>query len=93
MQKCIFLCIRPFDWLAAIVLKDTYFHVSTPLDTDHFLRLRSKGEPISTRSPLRAPQPVEASGQLGKEQTHPLHRGSLFLALSWTRSTSQHIFQ
>ncbi len=27
MQKCIFQCIRPFNWFAAIDLKDTYFHV------------------------------------------------------------------
>ncbi len=29
MQKRIFQCIRPFDWFAAIDLKDAYFHVST----------------------------------------------------------------
>ncbi len=28
MQRRIFLCIRPFDWFAAINLKDAYFHVS-----------------------------------------------------------------
>ncbi len=28
MQKHIFQCIRPFDWFAAIDLKDAYFHVS-----------------------------------------------------------------
>ncbi len=27
MQKCIFQCIRPFNWFAAIDLKDAYFHV------------------------------------------------------------------
>ncbi len=27
MHKCIFQCIRPFDWFVVINLKDTYFHV------------------------------------------------------------------
>ncbi len=43
-QRRIFQCIRPFDWFAAIDLKDAYFMSRSSLDTDRFFALRSKGE-------------------------------------------------
>ncbi len=46
-QRHIFQCIRPFDWFAAIDLKDTSSRSS--LNTDRFSALRSKGEHTSTR--------------------------------------------
>ncbi len=60
-------CVRPFDWVAAIDLKDAYFHVSI---LPRF-RFAYKGASIPVGPPLRAPQPVGASGQPGKEQTLP----------------------
>ncbi len=126
-QRRIFQCIRPFDWFAAIDLKDTYFHVSILPRHRPFLRFAFEGRAyqykvlpfglsLSPRVftkvveaalvPLREagirvlnylddwlilahtgpvssavvrtqghgaqpPQPVGASGQLGKEQTLP----------------------
>ncbi len=43
MQKCIFGCVRPLDWFAAIDLKDTYFHVSILLRHRPFLRFAFQG--------------------------------------------------
>ncbi len=43
MQKRIFQCIRPFDWFAAIDLKDTYIHVSIPPQHSPFLRFAFEG--------------------------------------------------
>ncbi len=60
-------CVRPFDWVAAIDLKDAYFHVSI---LPRF-RFAYKGASIPVGPPLRAPQPVGASGQPGKEQIIP----------------------
>ncbi len=60
-------CVRPFDWVAAIDLKDAYFHVSI---LPRF-RFAYKGASIPVGPPLRAPQPVGASGQPGKEQILP----------------------
>ncbi len=42
-QRCIFQCVRPFDWFAAIDLKDAYFHV--PILPRHrpFLRFAFEG--------------------------------------------------
>ncbi len=76
-------CVRPFDWVAAIDLKDAYFHVSI---LPRF-RFAYKGASIPVGPPLRAPQPVGASGQPGKEQI------GLGQPHSWTRSTSQHVSQ
>ncbi len=123
-QRRIFQCIRPFDWFAAIDLKDAYFHVSILPRHRPFSSLCVRRASISVQSPpLRAipvasclhqgrggspcsikgsghsrsqlprrlahigpvsstvvrtqghgaqpPQPVGASGQLGKEQTLP----------------------
>ncbi len=123
-QRRIFQCIRPFDWFAAIDLKDAYFHVSILPRHRPFSPLCVRRASISVQSPpLRAipvasclhqgrggspcsikgsrhsrsqlprrlahvgpvsstvvqtqghgaqpPQPVGASGQLGKEQTLP----------------------
>ncbi len=67
MQRRLFQCVRPFDWVAAIDLKDAYFHVSI---LPRF-RFAYKGASIPVGPPLRAPQPVGASGQPGKEQTLP----------------------
>ncbi len=47
-QRRIFQCVRPFDWFAAIDLKDAYFHVSI-LPRHRFSALRSRGEHTSTR--------------------------------------------
>ncbi len=38
MQKGIFQCIHPYDWFAAIDLKDTYFFVSSLPQHMPFLR-------------------------------------------------------
>ncbi len=43
MQKRIFQCIRPFDWFAAIDLKDAYFHVSILPRHRPFLRFAFEG--------------------------------------------------
>ncbi len=43
MQKCIFKCIRPQDWFAAIDLKDAYFHVSILPRHRPFLRFAFEG--------------------------------------------------
>ncbi len=43
MQKRIFQCIRPFDWFAAIDLKDAYFHVSILPRHSPFLRFAFEG--------------------------------------------------
>ncbi len=124
MQKRIFQCVRPFDWFAAIDLKDAYFHVSILPRHRPFLRFAFEGRAYQYKAlPFRAipvasclhqgrrgspctakgsrhshsqlprrlahpgpvsstvvrtqeygaqsPQPVEASGQPGKEQTLP----------------------
>ncbi len=42
-QKCIFGCIRPRDWLAAIDLKDVYFLVSILPHHRPFLRFAFEG--------------------------------------------------
>ncbi len=42
-QKRIFQCVRPFDWFAAIDLKDAYFHVSILPRHRPFLRFASEG--------------------------------------------------
>ncbi len=44
-QRRIFQCVRPFDWFAAIDLKDAYFHVSILFNTDRFSALRSRPFP------------------------------------------------
>ncbi len=41
--KCIFGCVRPQDWFAAIDLKDAYFHVSILPRHRPFLRFAFKG--------------------------------------------------
>ncbi len=43
MQRRIFQCIRPFDWFAAIDLKDAYFHVSILPRHRPFLRFAFEG--------------------------------------------------
>ncbi len=43
MQKCIFGCVRPLDWFAAIDLKDAYFHVSILPRHRPFLRFAFEG--------------------------------------------------
>ncbi len=42
-QKRIFQCVRPFDWFAAIDLKDAYFHVSIFPRHRPFLRFAFEG--------------------------------------------------
>ncbi len=42
-QRCIFQCVRPFDWFAAIDLKDAYFHVSILPRHRPFLRFAFEG--------------------------------------------------
>ncbi len=42
-QKHIFQCVRPFDWFAAIDLKDAYFHVSILPQHRPFLRFAFEG--------------------------------------------------
>ncbi len=42
-QRCIFQCICPFDWFAAIDLKDAYFHVSILPRHRPFLRFAFEG--------------------------------------------------
>ncbi len=42
-QRRIFQCIRPFDWFAAIDLKDAYFHVSILPRHRPFLRFAFEG--------------------------------------------------
>ncbi len=42
-QRRIFQCIRPFDWFAAIDLKDAYFHVSILPRHKPFLRFAFEG--------------------------------------------------
>ncbi len=42
-QRRIFQCIRPFDWFAAIDLKDAYFHVSILPRHRSFLRFAFEG--------------------------------------------------
>ncbi len=42
-QKCIFGCVRPLDWFAAIDLKDAYFHVSFLPRHRPFLRFAFEG--------------------------------------------------
>ncbi len=42
-QRRIFQCIRPFDWFAAIDLKDAYFHVSILPQHRPFLRFVFEG--------------------------------------------------
>ncbi len=42
-QRRIFQCIRPFDWFAAIYLKDAYFHVSILPRHRPFLRFAFEG--------------------------------------------------
>ncbi len=66
-QRRLFQCVRPFDWVAAIDLKDAYFHVSILPAIPLCVQRAS----IPVGPPLRAPQPVGASGQPGKEQTLP----------------------
>ncbi len=85
-QRRLFQCVRPFDWVAAIDLKDAYFHPpSIPLCVQ-------RGEHTSRPSPSGT-----SAGwgfrSTGKRANSPLCRGSLFSARSWTRSTSQHISQ
>ncbi len=59
-QRHIFQCIRPFDWFAAIDLKDTSSRSS--LNTDCLSALCSKGEHTSTRpSPSGYPCHLESS--------------------------------
>ncbi len=43
-QKCIFGCVRPLDWFAAIDLKDAYFHVSILPRHRPFLRFAFEGQ-------------------------------------------------
>ncbi len=42
-QRRIFQCVRPFDWFAAIDLKDAYFHVSILPQHRPFLRFAFEG--------------------------------------------------
>ncbi|XP_016107777.1 uncharacterized protein, partial [Sinocyclocheilus grahami] len=42
-QKRIFQCVRPFDWFAAVDLKDAYFHVSILPRHRPFLRFAFEG--------------------------------------------------
>ncbi len=88
-QRRLFQCVRPFDWVAAIDLKDAYFHVSI---LPRF-RFAYKGASIPV-----GPSPSGTSAgwgfrSTGKRANSPLCRGSLFSARSWTRSTSQHVSQ
>ncbi len=48
-QRCIFQCVRPLDWFAAIDLKDAYFHASILPRHRPFLRFGFEGEHTSTR--------------------------------------------
>ncbi len=48
-QKCIFGCIRPRDWFAAIDLKDTYIHVSILPYHRPFLRFAFEGRAYQYR--------------------------------------------
>ncbi len=92
-QRRIFQCIRPFDWFAAVDLKDAYFHVSIPPQHRPFSALRSKGEHISTRSSPSGTSAGWGFGSTGKGANSPMGRQSLFSVWSWTRSTSQHVSQ
>ncbi len=57
-QKRIFECIHPLDWLAAIDLKDTRFHVSI-LPRQGIPVIRVRGSGMSVQAPaFRDPQPV-----------------------------------
>ncbi len=61
-QRRIFQCVRPFDWFAAIDLKDAYIHVSILPRHRPFSALRSKDEHTSTRpSPSGYPCPVSTT--------------------------------
>ncbi len=61
-KRGIFQCVRPFDWFAAIGLKDAYFHVSILPRHSPFSALRSKGEYTSSRpSPSGYPCPVSST--------------------------------
>ncbi len=61
-QRRIFQCVRPFDWFAAIDLKDAYFHVSILPQHRPFSALCSKDKHTSTRpSPSGYPCPVSST--------------------------------
>ncbi len=61
-QRRIFQCVRPFNWFAAIDLKDAYFHVSILPRHRRFSALRSNAEHTSTRlSPSGYPCPVSST--------------------------------
>ncbi len=49
-QKRIFQCVRPFDWFAAIDLKDAYFHVSILPRHRPFLRFAFEGRAYSYKA-------------------------------------------
>ncbi len=52
-QRCIFQCVHPFNWFAAIDLKDAYFHVSILPRHRPFSALRRTSIPVQG-PPLRA---------------------------------------
>ncbi len=71
-QKCIFGCIRPRDWLAAIDLKDVYFLVSILPHHRPFLRFAFEGRHISTRScPSSCPCHPVSSRKLWRQPLFP----------------------
>ncbi len=80
-QKCIFECIRPQDWFAAIDLKDTYFHVS-------ILPRHRPFEHFSSRScPSGCPCRPVSSRMLRKQPLFPREsRASVFSLTSGTGS-------
>ncbi len=79
-QRRLFQCVRPFDWVAAIDLKDAYFHVSI---LPRF-RFAYKGEHTSRPSPSG----TSAGVQVNRGANSPLCRGSLW---EEARSTSQRL--
>ncbi len=48
-QNCIFLCIRPYDWFAAVDLRMRTFMFRASLNTGCFSASCSRGEHITTR--------------------------------------------
>ncbi len=77
-QKCIFQCIRPSDWFAAIDLKDAYFHVSSlPFNTGCFSASRSRGEPYQYQVlPIEHRFGLQVNWE--KSKLYPVQRISFF---------------
>ncbi len=73
-QKRIFQCVRPFDWFAAIDLKDAYFHVSILPRHRPFLRFAFDGRAYQYKA-LRA-IPVASCLHQGRRSSPCTVKGS-----------------